>query len=607
MNIFSDMFSSIKWKFMVVYFLLVFMAMVIVGIFIVGKLETQQIDNVTNNMEQHIKNIINTSSYLQEDDWKLVQEEIQETLNEWRIDSKENIYVIYNEEIPKILASSLKDTEKANNQNALSYKDIDPTLIIKANKGTKATGRVEQINEERLTSHIAYPVLTEYGEVKGIIYMISDLKDAMETVERSKIILTNATLIALLITISLGYLIANSITEPIRDVTRKVEEMAEGDFDQKVEVRSNDEVGQLASMFNYLTSELKSTINEMEVEKSKLDTIFNYMTEGVVAIDQEGYIIHANPIGLNILNMEKEKSFLDKKELVQFPYEKVNFNRIDYSETDRLEGDTISEIDGEIYKIKYAPYKTDLNHIDGLILVFQNMTNEYKLDNLRKEFVANVSHELKTPITTIKSYTETLMDGGMDESVQLSFLHVIDDECNRMGRLVSDLLQLSNMDFKKTVWKKEKLNINRLIREIVQKLELSFETKNQKYELNLDEENPSLKVDRDAIEQVLLNIISNAIKYTNENGLVIIETKCTDNFINISIMDNGIGIPEEDLKRIFERFYRVEKGRSRDLGGTGLGLAIAKDIIQGHNGYIDIYSEYANGTTVEIKLPKVVL
>lgn len=604
---FSDIFSSIKWKFIVVYFLLVFIAMVIVGIFIIGKLETQQIDNVTTNMEQHIKNIINTSSYLQEDDWKSVQDEIQETLNEWRIDSKENLYVIYNGEIPTIIASSVKDIEKTINQNALSYKHMDPTLILEANKGIKASGKVESVNDDRLTSHISYPVLTEYGEVKGIIYMISDLKDAMETVEKSKIILTNATLIALLITITLGYLIANSITEPIRDVTKKVEEMAEGDFDQKVEVRSNDEVGQLANMFNFLTSELKSKINEMDIERSKLDTIFNYMTEGVVAIDQEGYIIHANPTALEILKMDNEKSFLEKEELVKFPYKKVSFEEIDYSKVEKLQGDKISEIDGEIYKIKYAPYKTEMNNIGGLILVFQNMTNEYRLDDLRKEFVANVSHELKTPITTIKSYTETLIDGGMDESIRLNFLHVIDDECNRMGRLVSDLLKLSNMDFKKTIWEKEELNVNRFIKDIVKKLELSFEAKNQNYKLVLDNKVPSIKVDKDAIEQVILNILSNAIKYTDKNGLISIETEYTDSFVTIIISDNGLGIPEEDLLRIFERFYRVEKGRSRDLGGTGLGLAIAKEIVEGHNGYINVISKYNQGTKVEIKLPHMVV
>lgn len=607
MAIFSEMFSSIKWKFIVVYFLLVFIAMVIIGIFIVGKLETQQIDNVTTNMEQHIKNIINTSSYLQDDDWESVQIEIQETLNEWRIDSRENLYVIYNGEVPTIIASSLKDRDKVIDQNALSYKHIDPTLILKANKGSKASGKVKSVDDDRLTSHLAYPVLTEYGEVKGFLYMISDLKDAMETVEKSKIILTNATLIALLITITLGYFIANSITEPIRDVTKKVEEMAEGDFDQKVEVRSNDEIGQLASMFNYLTSELKSTINEMDVERSKLDTIFNYMTEGVVAINREGHIIHANPIGLEILDMDNNKSFLDKEGLVEFPYEKVSFDRVDYSETEELEGDTISEIDGEIYKIKYAPYKMEMDDIGGLILVFQNMTNEYKLDDLRKEFVANVSHELKTPITTIKSYTETLMDGGIDKSVQLNFLHVIDDECNRMGRLVSDLLQLSNMDFKKTVWEKEELNVNRFVKDIVGKLDLSFDEKNQSCQLILDDKLPNIKADRDAIEQVLLNIISNAIKYTEEEGLIVVETDYTDNFVSISVTDDGIGIPEEDLQRIFERFYRVEKGRSRDLGGTGLGLAIAKEIIDGHNGYINMDSRYKEGTRVEIKLPHMVV
>lgn len=598
------MFSSIKWKFIVVYFLLVFIAMVIVGIFIIGKLETQQIENITNTMEQHIETIIETSSYISEDDWLSVQDEIQETLNEWRLNSTEILYIIYNEEVPIIIASSSNQYEKIIGLGALSYKSLDPSLIVEAYKGEKANRNVSEINENTFLNHVAYPVFTEVGKVKGVLYMTSDLQNVLTTVNESKKILTNATIVALLITISLGFLIASSITEPIRDVTKKAEEMARGNFDQFVDIKSDDEIGQLASMFNYLTLKLKDTIKEMDLERSKLDAIFNYMAEGVVTIDTKGNIIHANPIAIDILNITEENisrgGSLPKQIL---PLEISNLREVNYENEDTLEGDEILNINSQVYKVKYAPFKNEVNNIGGLILVFQDMTNEHKLDDMRKEFVANVSHELKTPITTIKSYTETLMDGGINKEIELKFLNVIDNECDRMTRLVRDLLQLSNLDYNKTKWQKEEISVNKLMEEILLKLDFAFKEKNHKVIVNIEEELPIIVVDKDGIEQVILNIISNAIKYTEDDGEITINAIDIESHITIIISDNGVGIPENDQKRIFERFYRVEKGRSRDLGGTGLGLSIAKQIIEAHNGEIAIESYFGKGTTIRIHLP----
>lgn len=598
------MFASIKWKFIVVYFLLIFIAMIIVGIFIIGRLESQQILNITNSMEQHIETIIRTSSYLAEDNWLSVREQIQETLNEWKIDSNETLYVIYNDEIPTIIASSSKQYEKLIGQNALSYKFIDPTLVLKAYDGEKSSENKKEENEDTVLNHIAYPVLNEVGKVKGVIYMTSNLQNVNITVNESKKILTSATMIALGITILLGYLIASSITEPIRDVTNKAEEMALGNFDQFVDVKSDDEIGQLASMFNHLTLKLKNTIRAMDLERSKLDTIFNYMAEGVLAVDTNGDIIHGNPIAMEILKLADEQTDnMEIKPQMNNLLKLIDFEDINYEQISTLEGYKTLDIDSHIYKVKYAPFRNEGNNIAGLIFVFQDMTNEHKLDNMRKEFVANVSHELKTPITTIKSYTETLMDDGIDKETEKMFLTVIDNECDRMARLVKDLLQLSNLDYKKTVWKKEEVSINRLLEDILLKLEFAFKNKGHKLEVNIEENLPSIVIDKDGIEQVILNIISNAIKYTEDRGTIQVSLAGENNFINIEVKDNGIGIPEEDQKRIFERFYRVEKGRSRELGGTGLGLSIAKQIMEVYQGEIILNSKFGEGTTVTIKIP----
>jgi two-component system sensor histidine kinase VicK len=372
-----------------------------------------------------------------------------------------------------------------------------------------------------------------------------------------------------------------------------------GDFDQSVDVKSDDEIGQLASMFNHLTLKLKETIQDMDLERSKLDTIFNYMAEGVIAIDTNGYIIHANPISLDILGLKEE----DIKEEKMLDLKKINLDRINYNNILSLEGSEITVINSQVFKIKYAPFNNENNIVGGLIIVFQDITQEHKLDNMRKEFVANVSHELKTPITTIKSYTETLLGNDIDKELTKKFLSVIDSESDRMARLVKDLLQLSNIDYKKANWKKDEMSIVKILEDILSKLELVIKDKNHEIKLEIAENIPNIVADKDGIEQVILNIISNAIKYTDKNGIIKISAFNNDKDIIIKVKDNGIGIPELDQTRIFERFYRVEKGRSRDMGGTGLGLSIAKEILEAHNGKIYLESNTKMGTEITIKLP----
>jgi len=579
--------------------------MVIVGVFIVQKFETQQLNHISNTMEQRVETIINTSSYISEDDWKSVSGEIQKTINEWRLDWTETLYIIDNEDVPTILATTSKNYEKVLGQNALVYKFLDPSLILEALEGEKSEGVSKNLNENIITKHMAYPVLNDVGQVKGILYMTADLQEVYKTIDESKVILTRATLLALVITVFLGFLIASSVTEPIRDVTIKAEKMARGDFDQFVEVKSDDEIGQLANMFNYLTLKLKDTIQEMDLERSKLDTIFRYMADGVIAVDMDGNILHANPIATRILGINsQELPGPHMTEKIMMLENSLSLNELKNKNIDELEGDETLEIGCSVYKIKYAPFKNEKNNIGGLIIVFQDITDQHKLDNMRKEFVANVSHELKTPITTIKSYTETLMENDdLGEELSNKFLTVIDNECDRMTRIVRALLQLSNLDYKKTKWNKVKIDVEKLIRDSCMKLDLSFKEKNHMVIIDIQEDLPNIVGDKDGIEQVILNIISNAIKYTPDSGEINILAKRTLDGVLIRIGDNGMGIPEKDMERIFERFYRVDKARSRELGGTGLGLSIAKQIIEAHDGKIELKSEYNVGTTVDINLP----
>jgi two-component system sensor histidine kinase VicK len=251
-----------------------------------------------------------------------------------------------------------------------------------------------------------------------------------------------------------------------------------------------------------------------------------------------------------------------------------------------------------------VPIINEHNETEGAMLVLQDVTEQEKLDKMRKEFVANVSHELRTPLTTIKSYTETLLDGAMEsKECTVNFLQVINSESDRMTRLVKDLLQLSKLDYDKMEWNMNRLNVLNIIGDCIVKLEISAKQKNQTLSFEAPLELCEINGDKDRIEQVILNIIGNAIKYTPENGCVKVTADKLEDYIEIRIADTGMGIPQEDIPRLFERFYRVDKARSRAMGGTGLGLSIAKNIVEAHRGSISVESEYGKGTEVIINFP----
>jgi len=257
-------------------------------------------------------------------------------------------------------------------------------------------------------------------------------------------------------------------------------------------------------------------------------------------------------------------------------------------------------------RASYAPYVSQGDNLGGIIVLLQDVTKHEKFETMRKEFVANVSHELKTPITTIKSYTETLLDGAVEDGEMIrKFLNTINLETDRMTRLVGDLLQLSNLDSKQIKWDKKTMDPDDVINRVIYKLDMSIQKKQLKLAYVPIEEGIKVYADEDRIEQVLLNIINNAVKYTADRGSISIETSRIGRNLQIRISDNGIGIPDEDIPRVFERFYRVDKARTRDMGGTGLGLSIAKEIVEAHGGSISVSSSTKEGTEVVILLPSV--
>lgn len=594
------MFKSIRYKLIILYFLLVFIAMLIVGVFITDQFEKYHLNIVKDNLTYTANNVVRTM--IKDVDLQENKEDIQENLVKSTIALGYEISIIDGESY-NIVASTNTDFIDANAMDVLNKSVILASLT---NKITEKDIQSDNGDVYRI-KHMAF----SYRDVQSdkldyIIYARASLDSVYQTLSNSTVILLRATMIALLVTIVLGYLMAGSITVPINQLTMKALKMAKGDFRQRVNVKSDDEIGQLGSMFNYLTEKLDSTLLEISSEKSKLNAIIKHMEDGLVAIDGKGEIIHYNPSFLSLLNL-KEKDILEKS------YDKVidDYSKdLEYGAILQKSMSTSNESiifnnnKKRILKASPALFRDEAGRISGAIVVFQDITESQRLEEMRKEFVANVSHELKTPITTIKSYSETLLCGALeDKEIAKNFVQVIENEADRMASLVKDLLQLSHMDFEKVVWDMDHVDLKEIVSDSVKKLEVYFNDKNQRLSVEHVEQKIPIYADRGKIQQVIINLISNAIKYTPENGRIKIRTQIVDKKAIFIIEDSGIGIPREDINRIFERFYRVDKGRSRAQGGTGLGLSIARNIIKQHKGSIRVSSELDKGSVFTVFFP----
>ena len=347
-------------------------------------------------------------------------------------------------------------------------------------------------------------------------------------------------------------------------------------------------------------AELKDKLNEVSSRKNQIETILLHMTDGIIAFNMKGEIILINPAAKKFLSISPEDNTFDDifgKFKLDINTEKVIYLDSWTSTEQRI------QVDDQYVKVLFAPFKNEEERPDGVIAVIQDITEHVKLDNMQKELVADVSHELKTPITSIMGYADTLLEGGYDDETQTKFLNVIASESRRMARLVTDLLTLSRYDSNKKKTKKETFDLGELVKMCQEKLAIEIKKKGHKVNSFVTADVPPVYADKDDIERVVLNILTNSIKYTPDNGEIKIYVGFVYNDAYIKIFDNGIGIPEDDLSRIFERFYRVDKALTREMGGTGLGLSIAKEILDKNGGSIDIKSKVGEGTEVVIRIP----
>lgn len=447
----------------------------------------------------------------------------------------------------------------------------------------------------------ASPVLRN-GEVSSILLLLSPMVNIEATLSTTRRIILTASTISLVFSLLLSYFFSRSLTRPIRKISEAARDLASGNLQRRIEVSTEDELGQLAQDFNYLSSTLEKTINHLHQEKRETENILLHMAEGVVATDEEGKVTSINPALLKKLQWKGEApSGLHISQLFPQPQIQEFFSRA--LKEGKEEAQEFQIENGDHLILHLTPLKEG-EKVYGAVGVFQDITELRQLEELRRDFLANVSHELRTPLTSIQGFVEAMVDGVIsDEELRKKYLEVIHRETLRLSRLIHDLLDLSLMESKKVEWEMSPLSLFPLIDQVLLKLMPQIEDKKIQIKKDFSSPLPLVWGNMDRIEQVLINLLSNALIFSPPESTIEIKVWQEGKEVAVSIKDQGEGIPEKDIPHLFERFYRVEKSRSREKGGTGLGLAIAKQIIENHGGTIKVESQLHQGTTFIFTLP----
>ncbi|WP_430489278.1 cell wall metabolism sensor histidine kinase WalK [Rossellomorea marisflavi] len=589
---------SIHLKFVMIYVLLILLAMQIIGVYFVRSLE----ERFVNNFKTSIQNRVEILQYTVKEEMLKTRTDtdpkLEDDLNRILRDSRTNDI----SEIRVINAKSrVIGTSGQNEQNligqAAGEKEVKRALALGINHNDiyfdKKSGDRIWVFTEPIESN---------NEVIGAMFVVGQIETVYDQMNEINAIFTRGTIIALVITAILGVLLAQTITRPISDMRKQALAMSKGNFSRKVKVYGYDEIGQLAITFNNLTKRLQDSQASTEGERRKLSSVLSYMTDGVIATDRKGRVILINDPAANMLNVSRET--VVSQPIVSLLGIEEEYSFEDLSNTqDSIILDYSTNEKPYILRANFSIIQKETGFVNGLITVLHDITEQEKIDLERREFVANVSHELRTPLTTMRSYLEALAEGAwQDENIAPRFLDVTQNETERMIRLVNDLLQLSKMDSKDYRFNRDWMDFIGFFHKIIDRFEMS---KNQdvRFVRILPDQAMFVEIDQDKITQVLDNIISNALKYSPEGGTITFIVEEKNGFIEISISDQGLGIPKDNLGKIFERFYRVDKARTRQMGGTGLGLAIAKEMITAHGGDIWADSVEGKGTTITFILP----
>ncbi|MDK1716232.1 cell wall metabolism sensor histidine kinase WalK [Dellaglioa algida] len=597
-------FRSIQFKIALIFALLILITLEIVGAYFVRQLEQQNLDTFKQQVQlpTYVTNSITKD--LANPDVSAGNKDIKKILEDVSNSSITEIRVIDSK-------GTIRGSSDFNNQTVVGQKTTDATIkqVLYTPK-TFEKKIYDESNDKRYYVSIV-PLVNTSGNATttvGVTYVKANLENLYSNINDITVIFVTASLFAAILVLLITIVISRAITRPIDEMKKQTIRISRGDYSGKVRVYSNDELGQLADAVNNLSVRVEEAQESSEAERRRLDSVLSHMTDGVIATDRRGNVIIMNEAASTLLDQNEDdsigKSILDILDL-----------RNQYTLRDLLENQDeimidLSDVEHEqILNAYFSLIQRESGFISGLVCVLHDVTEQQKIERERESFVSNVSHELRTPLTSMKSYIEALNDGAWkDPEVAPGFLKVTQNETERMMRMINDLLNLSRMDSGTSKLELELVNLNELFGYVLDRFDMMINTDDgtgKKYTIKRDFTKRDLwvELDTDKIVQVIDNIMNNAIKYSPDGGEITCRLLETHKHVILSISDEGLGVPKKDLTHIFDRFFRVDKARSRAQGGTGLGLAISKEVIEMHKGKIWLDSSEGKGSTFYISLP----
>ncbi|QBE59852.1 cell wall metabolism sensor histidine kinase WalK [Limosilactobacillus fermentum] len=607
MNSKIKFYQSIHFKIALVFALMLMLTLEVVGAVFVRQLEHQELANFKQQIElpSYIDNSLATQ--LTSTDTKTANKEIKTILARVNNTSITEIWVVDAKGI-------IRGTSSSGNQGIVGQKTTDTVI-----KNTLVNNRSHTENLYDSANHNRYyvsvvPLLASgnANNVVGVVYMRANLERVYSTINSISLIYLSAALITIVLGLGLAVLISREITRPIEEMRKQTLRIARGDFSGQVKVMGNDELGQLAGAVNNLSVRVEESQESSDAERRRLDSVLSHMSDGVLATDRRGNLTIVNNTALQFLNIADEEQVLGKSILDVLKIRRqFSIRHLVDEDQDQVILDDLNE--DLILSAYFSPIKRESGFVSGLVCVLHDVTSQQKEERERKEFVSNVSHELRTPLTSVKSYVEALSDGAInDPELAPRFLGVVSDETERMIRMINDLLSLSRMDSGTAKLNLEYVNINELFNYILNRFDMIIKNEaadpsQKKYTIvrYFTKKDLWVEIDTDKFTQVVDNIMNNAVKYSPDGGVITARLLETHNHVILSISDQGLGIPRKDLGHIFDRFFRVDKARSRKQGGTGLGLAISKEVVNLLGGQIWVDSVEGKGSTFYISLPYV--
>lgn len=595
-------FNSINTKLAIVFMLMLLATIEVIGAYFTRQLEQNNIETFQNSLQ--IPQIVTSqlSSQLTSNK-RESNDHLNRIISDYNNDSTiSELMVVDSKDIIRAV-SNLNDKGRIGQR--VNNNDV---------KQVTSTGRqITKTLQENGNSYMIQitPLTSGNGSTNtvGAIYVRASMQSIFNDLRNTSFAFLVASLIAAIMGAVLSLVISRAITQPIEDMQKQALSIADGDYSNQVKIYSNDEIGKLGKAFNTLSVRIERSQEESDSERRRLDSVLSHMTDGVLATDRHGNVSVVNQMALNFLNVEEN-------DVINKPISEVL--GLDEAPSDLISEQkelvtTVNEgtRDEMILHVSFSLIKRITGFVSGSVCVLHDITEQQRNENSQRQFVSNVSHELRTPLTSLSAYIDTLNAGAWkDPDIAPKFLKVTQEETERMIRMINDLLSLSRMDRGVSKMEFELVNFNDFVAHILNRFDMIVkneqkDAKNKKYTIRRELGNQALwvEIDTDKMMQVVDNIVNNAIKYSPDGGVITVRLLQSQNRIILSISDQGLGIPRKDLDKIFERFYRVDKARSRAQGGTGLGLAIAKEIVEAHHGKIWADSSEGKGSTFYISLP----